>query len=723
MIELRTDDLRFSAAEVAAFLNDVMGLGLSNADITTLDERTEGWIVGLQMAALSLQGRSDAPAFIQAFHGSHRFILDYLVEEVLDRQPDDVQDFLCQTAVLERLTSPLCDAVTGRSDSQAILTRLERANLFLVPLDDERRWYRYHHLFADLLRSRLERSRPDQVINLHWQASAWYEEQELIVEAVMHALAARDLDRVVRLVEEHVLGLMEHGNLGILVGWLNVLPIELVRSRPWLSIARAWALAYMSSHDIAEACLQNAAQALVDGQQPSLELSDRRLAPDKVAHINGHINAIRCYIQGVTHSDPQLTIELAQRALAELPESDWRARGMVAVLLGLGYRQTMNFAAAHKALAKALAIAKATGQKYVVIDVLCQIARVEHDQGCLHQAVATCQQALRLAEEYGGFIPVVSYALSTLSGILYEWNDLAAALDFAQKSLDLGRMWGSADSLTDSYYDLIMIHIANREFDRAMESIQEMKQLYIPSGRYPRVPVALEAAVRMEMNDVTGASQRVEDLIPHTDEEWRMFNLVPVYIAQFRQRARASLEDVLGFLARTLQNIEASDATLYMIHTLAQQAMALQALGRIDEACTALRRALSMAEPEGYVRVFIGEGAPMGDLLAMILTAQRGETSLRLASYVSQLLSALGGKTPVERPATPPSSVLVEPLSDREMEVLRLLNTALPTPEIAKELFVSANTIRSHVKSIYGKLNAHGRIDALERARELKLLP
>jgi LuxR family maltose regulon positive regulatory protein len=208
MTELRTDDLRFTAAEVAAFLNDVMGLGLSATDVTALDDRTEGWIAGLQMAALSLQGRDDAPTFIQAFRGSHRFILDYLVEEVLDRQPGDVQDFLHQTAVLDRLTAPLCDSLTGRADSQAVLTRLERANLFLVPLDDERLWYRYHHLFADLLRSRLERTQTGQVAALHRRASAWYEERGLLVEAVTHALAAHDVERVARLAEENVLGMM-----------------------------------------------------------------------------------------------------------------------------------------------------------------------------------------------------------------------------------------------------------------------------------------------------------------------------------------------------------------------------------------------------------------------------------------------------------------------------------------------------------------------------------
>jgi LuxR family maltose regulon positive regulatory protein len=725
MIELRTDDLRFTAAEVAAFLNDVMGLGLSAADIAALDDRTEGWIVGLQMAALSMQGRSDAPAFIQAFRGSHRFILDYLVEEVLDRQPGDVQGFLHQTSVLDRLTAPLCDAVTGHTDSQAVLTQLERANLFLVPLDDERRWYRYHHLFADLLESRLERSQPDQVAVLHRRASAWYEEQQMIVEAVAHALAARDVERVAHLVEENVLGLMEHGNLGVLVEWLNALPGELVRSRPWLSIARAWALAYTGSFDAVTPCLQDAAQALEGAPQ-----SRSALDPDEVAHVKGHIDAIRCYVLDLTGGDRQLAIELAHSALAQLPESDWRARGFVAVLLGLGYRLDMAYAVAHEALAKALAIAKASDQKYVLIDVLCQIARVESDQGRLRQAAATCREALRQADEYGGSgrsrLPVVSYALETLGDILHEWNELDAALDCAQQALALAQQWGDADSLLGAYWILVAVRISRREFARALESIQERAGLAATLPRYRRGTVAMEALTRLAMNDLATASQRADELAAYTDEAWRMERLIPVYLAQFRQGLRPSLDDVLDHLAHAFQVVEAADCQVGMVQILVLQAMALQATGRGEQARAALTRALALAEPEGYVRTFIDQGAPMGEMLATILAAQRtrrDEPSHRMAGYVTRLLAALAGERPGEKPAALPSPALVEPLSAREMEVLRLLATDLSTPEIARELVVSANTVRSHVKCIYGKLNAHGRIEAIQQARELGLLP
>lgn len=730
LIELRTDDLRFTAAEVADFLNNVMGLDLSAANIAILDDRTEGWIVGLQMAALSMQGRKDVSAFIQAFHGNHRFILDYLMEEVLERQPPEIQDFLHQTAVLDRMTAPLCDALIGRKDSQAILTRLEQTNLFLISLDDERCWYRYHHLFADLLRSRLERFMPDRLVSLHQRASGWYEGQQLIVEAVIQALAAHDVDRVAHLAEENVLGMLEHGDLGVMVEWLNTLPIELVRSRPWLSIARAWVLAYTGSYEAVTPCLQDATEMLQDGLQLDSNLNDRGLTPNEVAHIKGHINAIGCYVQSVTYGDYQLAIELAQSALAQLPERDWRARGRVAVLLGLNHRLNMDFSAAHEALIKALAIAKVADQKYVVVDVLCQIARVEADQGSFHQAVATCREALGLAEAYGrsgrSQLPVVSSAMILLSRILCEWNDLDAALDYAQQGLALARQWGLADILTSGYVSLITVQIARREFDQALESIQEMKRLYCTPGSYPRRPVALEALARLAMNDMIGAAQQAAELVPHTDEEWRMKCLIPVYIAQFRQGGRTSLEDVLSYLAHSLQTSEAAGTRIVMAQTLAGQAMALQALGRVEEARSTLSRALSVAEPEGYVRTFHDECTPMAKLLASVIEADRkvwDESARRRIIYAGRLLSALSENVPAGRPVVPAATALIEPLSDREMEVLRLLNTALPTPEIAHELFVSANTIRSHVKSIYGKLNAHGRTEAIQRAKELGLLP
>ena len=723
MTELRTADLRFTAAEVTTFLNDTIGLGLSAADITALEERTEGWIVGLQMAALSMQGRHDIPAFIRTFYGSHRFILDYLVEEVLERQPPYIRDFLHQTAVLERMNASLCNALTERQDSQTILASLEQANLFLVSLDDERCWYRYHHLFADLLRSRLGCSQPDLIAALHRRACQWYKGQRLVVEAVTHALAAGDAEHAARLVEQNMLEMIEHGHLRTLIEWLNALPGELARSRPWLSIARALALAYTGSFDEVSPCLQNAARALDAGDEQAL-------VPGEIAHINGHIHAIRCYVMNVKGEDCRLAIELAQTALAQLPESDLRMRGRVEVLLGSAYRNNMDYAAAHETLTSALAINKAAEQKFVVIDVLCQIARVESDQGRLRQAAATCREALRLANEYGisglSQLPAASSALITLSGILYEWNELSAAHDHAQQALALARQWGAVDNLAGGYVSLIMIQITSKEFDRAFESIQEMKQLYGIPGPFPRRPVALEALMRLAMNDMAGAMQCASELIPHTDERWRMSILIPLYIAQFRQGSRASLDDVLDYLVDSLQKSEAAGSLIGIAQGFAWQAMALEALGRIDEANSALARALSMAESEGYVRMFLDGGAPMRKLLASVIEADRklwDESAQRRVDYAGLLLSALSEKVPAGRLGIPSTTALIEPLSDREMDVLRLLNTALPTPEIAQELFLSTNTIRSHVKSIYGKLNAHGRTEAIQRAKELGLLP
>jgi len=309
---------------------------------------------------------------------------------------------------------------------------------------------------------------------------------------------------------------------------------------------------------------------------------------------------------------------------------------------------------------------------------------------------------------------------------LYEWNDLATALDVAQQGLALARRWGSIESLAGAYTSLILVRIACREFDSALASIQEMMALYGTPGPYPRRPVALEAQARLAMGDVAGAGRCAAELVPHTDEQWRLSNLIPVYVAQFRQGARASLDDVLGFLARSVQDAEEAGTTFGMAQMLAWQAVALHALDRLDQARSVLTRALSIAEPQGHVRTFVDEGTPMGELLAAVLAAQRtprGESDRWLASYAGRLLATLTGKTFGQTSAAPPMPMLVEPLSAREMEVLRLLASTLSTLEIARELVVSANTVHSHVKSIYGKLNVHGRIEALERARELGLLP
>jgi LuxR family maltose regulon positive regulatory protein len=729
VVELRTDDLRFTAAETAAFLHETMGLDLSPEDVAALGARTEGWIAGLQLAALSMQGR-DAVSFVRAFSGSHRYILDYLVEEVLERQPAGIQEFLLQTSILERLTASLCDAVrfgpaeahsTSRGEhSQAILEQLEQANLFLVPLDDDRRWYRYHRLFADLLRSRLERDHGQRVSTLHRRAGAWCEEQGLISEAVGHALAAGDIERVARMARQNALAMMDHGELRTMARWLDALPEETMRSQPWLCIAQAWPLSYAGQGDAVEPLLQDAEQALMDRAEGD-EGERRRIA--------GHLAAIRAYVEG-GRGNLSRAAELAREALACLPGEDSMARGWAAYHLGFMLRMKGDLQVAAQALDEATATGQAVGDSHIAVLALGELGVLRMQQGRLSEAAANYRNALALADDYarrsGRRLPATGYVITRLSGVLREWNAVEAAIQHARDGLELCQQWQQADALLEAYLHLARALQAARDVDGARQALQGAMQVARETS--PWFTMYAEAqAMRM------GLAERAMD----TDATVRM--------AQWAEKTGLSADDELGFqyelmyrmlarilidqgeldkglwlLARLLSVVELAGAEGYALEILVLQAMALETHGRNDQALAALERALILGEPEGYVRTFIDEGPQMGRLL------RRAVVQGIAVDYADKLLSALEeGATKAAAPLSGSKgarSPVVEPLSPREAEVLRLLTTPLSHAGMAEELVVSVNTVRSHVKSIYGKLGVHSRMEAVERARELDLL-
>jgi LuxR family maltose regulon positive regulatory protein len=729
VVELRTDDLRFTAAETAAFLHETMGLDLSPEDVAALGARTEGWIAGLQLAALSMQGR-DAVSFVRAFSGSHRYILDYLVEEVLERQPAGIQEFLLQTSILERLTASLCDAVrfgtaeahsTSRGEhSQAILEQLEQANLFLVPLDDERRWYRYHRLFADLLRGRLQQDRGERVSTLYRRASAWCETQGLISEAVGHALAAGDIERVARMARQNALAMMDHGELRTMARWLDALPEETMRSQPWLCIAQAWPLSYAGQGDAVEPLLQDAEQALMDRAEGD-EGERRRIA--------GHLAAIRAYVEG-GRGNLSRAAELAREALACLPGEDSMARGWAAYHLGFMLRMKGDLQVAAQALDEATATGQAVGDSHIAVLALGELGVLRMQQGRLSEAAANYRNALALADDYarrsGRRLPATGYVITRLSGVLREWNAVEAAIQHARDGLELCQQWQQADALLEAYLHLARALQAARDVDGARQALQGAMQVARETS--PWFTMYAEAqAMRM------GLAERAMD----TDATVRM--------AQWAEKTRLSADDELGFqyelmyrmlarilidqgeldkglwlLARLLSVVELAGAEGYALEILVLQAMALETHGRNDQALAALERALILGEPEGYVRTFIDEGPQMGRLL------RRAVVQGIAVDYADKLLSALEeGATKAAAPLSGSKgarSPVVEPLSPREAEVLRLLTTPLSHAGMAEELVVSVNTVRSHVKSIYGKLGVHSRMEAVERARELDLL-
>jgi LuxR family maltose regulon positive regulatory protein len=741
VVEMRMDDLRFTSAETAAFLNDAMGLDLSPEDVAALGARTEGWIAGLQLAALSMRGR-DPRSFVRAFSGSHRFILDYLLEEVLDRQPPGIQEFLLQTSILERLTASLCNAVrfgiaespsnssgtavrfgpaeapssrettavTRREDSQSILERLEQANLFLVPLDDERRWYRYHRLFADLLRSRLEQEHGEHISMLHRRASAWCEGQGLISEAVGHALAAGDVEGVARMARQNALAVMDHGELTALAKSIEALPGEAVNSPPWLCIAHAWVLVFAGLLEAVELRLRSAERSVLSAAEGR--------------HIAGHIAAIRGYVAAL-RGDMSCAVELSREALEKLPDKDMAVRALAADLLGSVLRWSGDLAAAEQALGQAMAITLAAGDGLMAVEALCALASVQLAQGQLHKTVATCRDALRVADERvkrgGRQLPVAATGHNVMSQVLREWNDLDGALRRAREGIELSEQWGWPEGLALGYRRQARTLQALGDPEGAHRAIQKARQAASSlSPWFGAHMAAHQARLWLAQRNLAPAAHWAQESGLRADDEPN-YQSMDEYSALARLlMAQGKLDEASRLLTRLVEVTEAAGAMGYVIESLVLQALALQAQGKEDLALAALERALALGEPEGYVRTFIDEGPQMGQLL------RRAVVQGISVDYAGRLLAALEEEatrtaTPlaISEGARPP---LVEPLSPRETEVLRLLTTHLSHAEMAEEMVVSVNTVRSHVKSIYGKLGVHSRMEAVERAREMGLL-
>jgi LuxR family maltose regulon positive regulatory protein len=602
-----------------------------------------------------------------------------------------------------------------------MLDRLEEANLFVVPLDGERRWYRYHHLFADLLRGRLTQTQPNQVPDLHRRASEWYEQHRLIAEAVGHGLAAGDVDRVVRLVERNAITMMDRGELTIatLVSWLDALPDEVVRARPWLCVAHAWALAYAGRLDTIELLLQDAERALEKPVPPfPSEAEAQRVA--------GYISTIQSYMAG-QKGDMSLAIELAREALERLPEEELLARAFTMGNLSSMLRMSGDFEAATQALVEAIAIGQAAGDSYTTVITICALAARQIIQGQLHRAFATCQDALRLADEHvrqgQRRLPVAGYAHTQLSRVLREWNDLEAAVRHARQGLELCQQWGPTDNLVVCYFDLAKALQAIGDPDGALGAIQEARQvaLDLKSSLIDEAE-AEEADLRLAQGDMAAASRwaasveselDVDDRVSFrsTRQRARCFTLVRILIAQ------GATSRALELLARLLPVVEAGGEMGHAIEILILQAIALQARGEIDRALASLERALALAEPEGYVRIFIDEGPPMGELL------RQAATQGIAPEYVSRLLAALEVSEYESMRVLPPHpQPLIEPLSNRELEVLQLLAAGLSNREIAKTLVIALGTVKNHLQNIYGKLDVHNRTQAVHRARELGLL-
>lgn len=702
MTELHAVDLRFTPDEVRAFLNEVMGLTLSAGQVVALERRTEGWIAGLQMAALSMRGRDDVSGFIQAFTGSHRYILDYLTEEVLNRQSEDIQAFLLHTSILDRLTGSLCIMVTEQTDSHSTLEALEAANLFMIPLDEERRWYRYHPLFADLLRQRLRREEGNLVPELHRRASEWFQERGLIPEAVSHALAAGDSERAASLIEQAAWLMMAPRDMKTLLGWLEILSHEVVRSRPRLGIAHAWALA-------------------VSGQWDAVEPS---LADVDIQHVQGEAAAVRAYI-ALRQGDITGTIKLAQQALEQLPAEDIFLRATVALDLGVAYSSKGEPAAAGSVLNEATTLSRAAGLPYLALAAMSTLGHVQDTQGLLHRAVETQRKALELAYESGSQpIPLAGMAYVGIAEVLYEWNDLDGAMLNAMEGIKLLELSGFTSYQLIGQAVLTWVYQARGEMDKAMEVIQKAERL-VQRHQYAFMQpllTGLRVKFYLAQGNVATAYRwalahglNLDDEVENAPEEEQILVAWVLIVQAYSQDSGGGDEiyKVLNLLTRLQEAEEAAGRMWNVIKILTLQALAFQAQREEDKALSILEQALSLAEPERFIRTFVDEGQMMERLLQQALSQGIAP------NYVTKLLAASRESAGISQVDAQP---LIDPLSARELEVLRLIAAGMTNQQIAQELVIAVSTVKSHINHIYGKLSVNSRTQAVAQAQTLGLL-
>jgi ATP/maltotriose-dependent transcriptional regulator MalT len=704
LTELRATDLRFTPSEAAAFLTQVMGLNLSAEDIAALERRTEGWIAGLQLAALSLQGQQDPASFIRSFTGSHHFVLDYLLEEVLGQQPERLQTFLLRTSILDRMTGPLCDAVLmdPSASGQATLEYLEHANLFLVPLDNERRWYRYHQLFAELLRQRLPQSlasspadAESQVNELHRRASQWYEDQGLSIEAFHHAAAAQDVERAVRLVEGKGMPRHFRGAVKTILDWLESLPKTVLDARPSLWVRYASLLLVNGQTTGVEEKLQ-AAEAALQGAEPD----------DPTRNLVGQIAVARATL-ALTRYQVEPMLAQSRRALEYLHPTNLSSRATAHWTLGMAYLFQGDRAAARRAYTEAIALSQAAGDIFTTILATVGLGNVQEEDNHLSLAAETYQHVLQLAGDQP--LAIVYEAHLGLARISYEWNDLEAALAHGQQSLHLARQYESViDRFVTCEVFLARLKLAQGDVTGAAAMLAQAGQSARQRNfvnRLPEVAAAHVLTLLRQGNLVAAAHLAQAHELPLSQAR--------VHLAQGDPSA------ALAVLSSWRQQVEARGWQDERLKVLVLQAVALQAHGEQDQALHLLVDALSLAAPGGFIRIFVDEGRPVAHLLSE--AAALGV----MPDYTGKLLAIFKAEEhkrddPSSLP--PPAQSLIEPLSRRELEVLRLIAQGLSNQEICERLFLALDTVKGHNRSIFDKLQVQRRTEAVARARELGLL-
>jgi LuxR family maltose regulon positive regulatory protein len=755
ILEIREGDLRFSTEETAAFLGRSMGLNLSKEAITGLVDRTEGWIAGLQMAGLSLQQGGDADHFVASFQGDDRYVMDFLMEEVFHRQSSEIQQFLLNTSILDRLCASLCDAVLGDnppapyplspvpfSSSQETLEYLERSNLFLLPLDGKRAWYRYHHLFADLLRYRLQRQFPERLTEQHSRASRWYAQVGEPDEAMKHALAIPDRLLAADLAEQYLLHMIGGSRIATYLQWVQSISEELILSRPYLCVGCAWAYLLTGQGDAAGRYLI-AGEAALPHYEPLYSTPDGRLITNE--EVRGQLVAIRAYAAR-SQGDFLKAIELSNQALEYMPPTAFAVRCVLAFNLGLLYLENGEPARAREACLEAYEIAQKSEENlHIALSALSVLAGIATRAGMLSEAIGYGNRAIQLGS--GGSArampnPAVGYAHGWLLEVHYQRNEMDAAQAHLKNALEMIEKLGSPETMIYAYLYQIMLVLARGDLSEAgswVRRVEELIQAHPPGEAIRTEWIAVKGKYLLARGDSTAAARWLEALdvragdllespMSGRDQARQLQTRLPIYLLLGRVLlAQGAFDQATSLLERVSALAETGQNVAVLIEALVFQALAAHARrGEATQALSYLERALQEGAPEGYVRPFLNAGEALMPLLrrAIIQGDRSGYAQKLLAELVEQehqlagmppLPSAQGGS-----PDYPGG--LVEPLTDREKQVLRLLAAGLTSTDVAQELVISINTARSYIKVIYQKLGAHSREEAIDRARRYGLV-
>jgi LuxR family maltose regulon positive regulatory protein len=731
MTQIRAADLSFSRDEVAKFFNTLMGLNLSQAEINSLESRTEGWIAGLQLAALSLQDQADRHTFVTDFAGNDRYVADYLMDEVLHHQPSFIQTFLLQTSILDQLCAPLCYAVTGQKQSRTILTQLERANLFLIPLDNRREWYRYHQLFADLLRQRLQESHDvTDIARLHQQACQWYEDRGEVIEAVDHAMLAGDYQNVAELIEQYVQEIFDQFKLNALVKWMRALPGNLVATRPRLCMIYGWALLATGHSKEAEHCMQSIENS-VGAQAETITTPGFQALDPEVRGALIEVIVLRSVLAIAQFNIPR-TLELCQQVLPYLKDNSQpylfdeplELRTVVVFNMGLAYEFSGEGDAAAEALTEAVMLSREQENINILPTALAHLGQLQMLQGHLYQAERTYRQALQLATEVTGRpSPLAGIAETGLGKLLYERNDLAGALHHFNAGISLAKRWNYTEGLLAGYTGLAQLKQAQGDGAGALALLQELTDLLQQVKAQMLLPAVDTCRTRLwiAQGDLAEATRWVQKSGLTVDGDLSYFQENDYLILARLLIAQERWNEAAGLIARLLDYAETGERWGRIIELLMLQALVFNGQGKSVQAQSTLSRVLTLTEPEGYGRLFVDEGPQMARLLR--LAAAEGINP----DYIDQLLRAFAAGEPgderVKGIKTTSANALVEPLSDREIEVIQCIAEGLSNREIAQKLTISLTTVKSHTRNIYGKLGVNSRTQAVAQARAWGILP